>query len=358
METTGKRQWVRQAFRNEAAAAVPAGFWFHYTRDETEDVFEHPEMLEQNLEGHRNFYRDFRPDFVKLMSDGFFIYPNREFLEAATAEDFSRVRSIGADHPWIEKQVELVKTLTGMFGKETLCFYNIFSPAACFKFGRRSSGKKPETLLGDLIRDGAADASAHAAACAAAQALDVVAGDLAVLARRVIAEGGADGIYLSVQDQDDSAGNGAGNSRGCCRSIGAEDYRRVFAPADKRVLDAANAAAAGEPLNILHICGYAGHRNRLEHYTGYPAQVFNWAVTVEEVSLAEGKKLFGGRCVLGGFDNTTEGVLYRGTEAEIKAETRRILEEAGRTGVVLGADCTVPRGIDLKHLQWVREAAV
>jgi uroporphyrinogen decarboxylase len=334
METAGKRQWVRRAFGGQTVEAVPAGFWFHFTRDEVEDVFEHPGMLEQNLEGHRSFYRDFQPDFVKIMSDGFFIYPGREFREAETAEEFRRMVSIGPEHPWIEKQVDLVKTLTGFFGKDVLCFYNIFSPATCFKFGRRSSGRVPDTVLGDLVRD---DALVHA--------LDVAAGDLAVLARRVMVEGGADGIYLSVQDQDDNR-------------IDAEAYGRVFAPADTRILEAANAAAGeGGPVNILHICGYAGRRNRLEHYADYPAQVFNWASTVEGVSLAEGKRLFGGRCVLGGFDNTVTGILYRGTEAEIKAETRRILKEAGRTGVVLGADCTVPRDTSLKHLQWVREAA-
>jgi uroporphyrinogen decarboxylase len=270
------------------------------------------------------------------MSDGFFIYPNREFREAETAADLRRVSSIGPGHPWIEKQVEFVKKLTGVFGKEVLSFYNIFSPATSFKFGCRSSKKAPEALLGDFIRE---DRDALI------RALNIVAEDLAVLARRVITEGGADGIYFSAQDQCQGQNDGR---------LNAEIHRQIFAPADRRVLEAASSAAS---FNILHICGYAGRRNDLSHYTEYPAQVINWASAIEGVSLGEGKKLFGGRPVIGGFANTTEGVLYRGTEAEIKEETRRIINEAGRTGVVLGADCTVPRDIDLRHLQWVREAA-
>jgi uroporphyrinogen decarboxylase len=330
-----KREWVSRVFHNEKVEKVPAGFWFHFTADEVLDGFEHPEMFEQNMEGHLKYYREFQPDFVKIMSDGFFIFPNREFREAETAAELRKVSSIGPSHPWIEKQVEFVKKLTGVFGKEVLSFYNIFSPVTSFKFGRRSSKKTPEALLADFIAEDK-EALIHA--------LNVVAEDLAVLTRRVITEGGADGIYLSSQDQNDSR-------------IDAEIHRQVFAPSDVRALEAANAAAGAKALNILHVCGYAGHRNNLSHFTGYPAQIINWAAAVEGVSLGEGKKLFGGRPVIGGFANTADGILYRGTEAEIKAETRRILNEAGRTGVALGADSTVPRDIDLRRLQWVREAA-
>ena len=50
-------------------------------------------------------------------------------------------------------------------------------------------------------------------------------------------------------------------------------------------------------------------------------------------------------------------VIYTGNKEEIEEETRNILDEAGTTGVVLGADCTIPRDTDVNHLAWVREAA-
>lgn len=86
-------------------------------------------------------------------------------------------------------------------------------------------------------------------------------------------------------------------------------------------------------------------------------KVINWAVVVERVSLKEGKKLFGGRAVIGGFDNTKNGVLYRGSKEEVENEARRLLEEAGTTGVILGADCTIPSDTPLERLEWVRKAA-
>jgi uroporphyrinogen decarboxylase len=333
-----KREWVLKAFRGEDTGAVPAGFWFHYVPDELADGFADPGIIEKNIAGHRAYYRTFKPDFMKIMTDGFFIYPNRDIIFAEKAADLRSAVSIGKDHPWIERQVEFAKTITGIFGGEILSFYNIFAPATTFKFIRRASGMNPpgsgdaDQALGAFIREDR-DAVIHA--------LGVIAGDLAVLAQRVIAEGGAGGIYFSTQD------------------IAAPEMTRalheeVTAPGDFRVLEAA--ASAGS-LNILHICGYEGHRNVLDRFTGYPAQAFNWASAIEGVSLNEGKRLFGGKPVIGGFDNTAQGVLCSGSEAEVKAETKRLLGETGRTGVILGADCTIPRGMDLRRLDWVREAA-
>jgi uroporphyrinogen decarboxylase len=338
-----KREWVSRVLRHEKTGRVPAGFWFHFVPDELTDGFVHPEIFEQNIQGHKKFYQDFQPDLVKIMTDGFFINPNREFRAARTAADLWKTKSIGADHPWITKQVEFAKTLAGFWGKEVCCFYNIFSASTTFKFVRlgngefRASGLSADTLLADFMLEDP-DAVQHA--------LNTVAGDLAILARRVIAEGGAGGIYLSAQD--------AGDPR-----IDAGLHRALLAPPDIKILEAANAArgGAGEVFNILHVCGYAGHRNDLTHFAEYPAQIINWAVVFEGVSLGEGKRIFGGRPVIGGFDNTVRGLLYRGTEAEIKAETRRLIRETGEDGLILGADCTLPRDIDLRRLQWVREAA-
>ena len=42
---------------------------------------------------------------------------------------------------------------------------------------------------------------------------------------------------------------------------------------------------------------------------------------------------------------------------EIEKETERLLREAGTTGVILGADCTVPKDIDVQRFNWVRDKA-
>ena len=67
--------------------------------------------------------------------------------------------------------------------------------------------------------------------------------------------------------------------------------------------------------------------------------------------------MFGGKTVIGGFDNTVKGLLYKGTKEQIQAETKKLLDEAGKTGIILGADCTVPKDISFERFEWVREAA-
>ncbi|MDR1212463.1 MAG: uroporphyrinogen decarboxylase [Spirochaetaceae bacterium] len=341
-----KRELVLNTFHNEETERVPVGFWFHFAKNELEDVFEKPELLSINLEGHRKFYREFQPDFVKIMTDGFFAYPNEVFRKAASAAELKATKPIGEGHPWIRKQIEFAKTLTGEFGKEVLCFYNIFSPATLFKFlrtnaiadsGQKAGAANPQDrLLAGFIEEGSRDTDRGLAGAFAA-----VASDLAALAEGVITEGGADGIYYSVQDVADPG-------------IDSAAQQAALAPGDHAVLEAANKAGG---LNILHICGYAGHSNKLDHFVDYPAQVINWAACFEGIKLGEGKRLFGGRPVIGGFDNTREGILYSGSRKEIEEETGRLLSESGRVGVALGADCTLPRDIDYRRLEWVRQAA-
>ena len=68
--------------------------------------------------------------------------------------------------------------------------------------------------------------------------------------------------------------------------------------------------------------------------------------------------MFPGKALLGGFANSEDSVLYRGSKAEIQQAARELIRNAGEHGILLGADCTVPRDIDWQRLEWVREAAV
>lgn len=322
-----RRQLVFDAFDNKKTERVPVGFWFHFAPD---DLFTNkPEIIRRNVEGHFKFYDTFKPDFVKLMSDGYFRYPNPTLAKVEKAEDLLQAKS-GLVDDWIDAQAKLVKELTDHFGSEAASFYNIFAPATVLGFVLEES--KSGLTLVELIQN-------HSETLA--YVLNVIKQDLARLAFKVITEGGADGIYLSTKNIQDKA-------------VSKELYHNYITPSEQGVLNVANAVS---DYNILHICGYEGARNDLSVYKDYEVKVINWAVVVERVSLKEGKKLFGGRAVIGGFDNTTNGVLYKGSKEEVERETKRLLEEAGTTGVILGADCTIPSDIPMERLEWVRKAA-
>jgi uroporphyrinogen decarboxylase len=326
-----KKQMVLDAFDNKPVERIPVGFWFHFTReDEWHEGIRNPDIIRKNIEGHRKFFKEFQPDFVKLMSDGYFEYPSDILLNVKHATELKGMQPLGPDHPWIKGQVELVRALTDEFGSEVATFYNTFSPVFLFKF-QFSMDDRNEIVADLILQD--KEAVKHA--------LDVIGEDLATLAEKVIKEGRADGIYLSVQNIQDER-------------VTSELYREVIAPSELKVLERANKA---NDYNILHICGYEGSRNDLDLYVDYHAKAVNWAVTIEKVSLEEGKKFFGGRAVMGGFDNRPSGILYSGTQEEIESFTEKLVTSAGKTGVILGADCTVPADIDLKRLSWVRDTA-
>lgn len=327
-----KRELVLKAFHNEKTERVPVGFWHHFLSGEEFNAgLAQPELLQKNLDGHRKFKEDFDPDFVKIMTDGFFFFPN-DFSSINKAEDLKSITPHSPEHPFFAKSEELVKGVREIYGEDTLLFFNEFSPFNQLLSGlagpRRDLGL--QRIRDFLEQDGEA----------VAYALDVLAEDLITLTKRVVAPGLADGIYLSVNNPN--------------RSIPAQIYNSFIAPSERKVLEAANQLS---PDNILHICGFAGNKNILSVYRDYPVEVVNWAVHAEELDLAEGKKFFGGKAVIGGFDNVPEGVLYSGSREEIEATVEKLLQDAGREGIILGADCTVPADIDVERLKWVRDKA-
>ena len=329
---TTKREWVLQAFKNESVDKVPVGFWYHFTTDEERSDGFNPEIFNKNIAGHKKFVADVNPDFVKIMSDGFFTYPNEQIREGITSiKELEGITSIGENHPWIEKQIELAKKIRDDFPEDIASFYNIFAPATYLKWHLAGKGGNGDTIIENFIKEDAELIKT---------VLDVIAFDIGLLTKRLIEEAGVDGIYLSVQNLQDSR-------------LSRKEYDHVIKPGELHIL---NRAISSGGTNILHICSYEGATNDIAYYTGYPADVINWAVELEGVSLSEGRELFGGKTVLGGFRNTENDLLYQGSKEAIQNKVREILDETGRKGVVIGADCTVPNDIAAERIAWVKEA--
>lgn len=329
-----KRELVLKAIRGEDVPRVPVGFWFHFvTLEEKGQGLNNPVIYKKSLDGHRRYVEEGRPDFVKIMSDGFFKYPSHiQPNKVASVEDLRSLKSIGADHPWIEQQIAIVRDILASFPEDVAAFYNIFSPVSYLKRWFRSETSRGDREIADFIDENPGLLQ---------EVLAVIAADIAILVERLLAETDLDGIYLSTQTIQDER-------------VSAEDYQTYIEPSSLTVLEAAN-RAGGQ--NILHICGFEGASNDLKLFTHYPAQVFNWATHHEGLSLAEGRELFHGKTVLGGFENTKSALLNTGRPEELQEETKKLIQEAGSQHLILGADCTVPDDFELERLDWIRQAA-
>lgn len=315
---TGRERAIR-AMNLIKPDRTPLGFWFHFNGADA--------MGEACVNAHLRYYNSARVDIVKMMCDGYFDYPNRALKRAENAGDLYNMKPLGANSPFILEQVQRAKMVKKGLNRELLTLYNVFAPFSYLRFGAG------DDVVMSYIR---ADRDA------VGYALNVIAQDAKLLCEALITEAGLDGVYYCLQ--------GAEQNR-----FTPEQYRRLITPGDLMVIEHANRFG---DLNILHMCGWAGVPNHLEVWRDYPAKAVNWATHIEALPLAEGFKYFGGRCVLGGFDNRKTGVLYSGTRDEVRAETLNILREANMPGLMLGADCTLPANIDVERINWIADSAL
>lgn len=309
-----KRERVITALKGGEPDRVPAGFWFHFGGEAAKG--------QGAIDAHIDYFKKCNLDMMKIMCDSYFDYPNP--LQVEKAEDWYRIEPMGPDHPFFREQVERTRAIVEAVGQEALVLYTVFAPFSSIRFGYG------DELVMRTIRED------PKAVC---HALDVIAEDNRMFVKALFAAG-ADGIYYSVQ--------GGEKNR-----FTVEEYRRMITPSDRAVLDYAN--TLGE-LNILHCCGWAGDRNNIEVWQDYEAAAVNWAVYVEKMGMREGRDFFPNvKCVLGGLDNTPAGVLYKGTDDELKAEIRRLCAKTGRSGFILGADCSIQSDTPYERIRLATE---
>ncbi len=326
-----KRKLIRDFLDNKTTERIPTSFWYHFVSFHDHYNWEKPEVYKEILDGQKKYIDEVKPDLIKIMSDGFFGHPSVTKKVIKTVDDLASIKSVGENHPWIIEQVKYVKEICEYAGKDVYKFYNIFSPLQYirlrfeeydedFEKFVRLFKESPETMV---------------------NAAKEISKDIKILVNKIFEEADVDGIYYSVQAIQD-------------KSFDHEKHKELVEPLDLSVLEEINRLNDNV---ILHICGYANYTNNLEWYKDYPVKAFNWATHTEGINLAEGKKIFGGKPVLGGFDNNIDSILYKGSTDDLKKEIYEILDEAGTQGVALGADCTIDSSIPVERLNLIKDIA-
>ena len=307
-----KVERVTNALYGRQVDRPPVCFWRHYG-----DIGPQP-----TVDAHLRFFRESGIDLLKMMCDEFFVYP---MDSSWTPSDLLKMKPLGKDSHYVRGQVERATQINEALHGEALTLYNAFSPYATLKH-----------TIGDaesmaLLRDHE-DAALHM--------LEIICEDTCAIVEGILRESGTMGMMLPLQ--------GAEQGR-----FTAEDYARLIAPTERRVIECADALS---DKNLLHMCGWDGVPNHLEWWDGYPARMINWAVYVEKIDLAQARERFPGRVLMGGFDNRPGTLLHVGSREDIQAHTRRIVRAAGSRSLILGADCSLPSDIDPARIGWIIEA--
>ena len=96
----------------------------------------------------------------------------------------------------------------------------------------------------------------------------------------------------------------------------------------------------------------------MERYRGYApsCDVVNWGVYEAPLGMEEGRRLFPGKTIMGGLANRS-GPLEQGTQQELRAAVRRVIAQFGETGLILGADCTLPTDTPYERIKAAVQAA-
>lgn len=317
-----KRERVMAALQGKEVDYVPGCFWRHFPPEES-----HGEIF---VEKQIRYYRDTDVDFLKISCDGYFGWPAAVLKGLNEARELYGIKPLGKDHPFIREQIDRAAAIVKELKDECCIFYTVFCPMSCFRL---------EVGWDKMMECIKQDPEAVKYVC------DVIAEDVCCLVEGLIREAGCDGIFYSVQNAE-------------VTRFTASEYRDWVTPSDTRVLNYANELGG---VNILHCCGWdadaAGTVDRMEVWQDYQSASVNWAMYVDKLDVEAAREFFGGRCVWGGFDNRRQGVLYCGRKDEIQGETRRLIEQGGRKGFILGPDCSLPDDIDLEHIRWVLEEA-
>jgi uroporphyrinogen decarboxylase len=309
-----KKERVRAALQMQPVDRVPAGFWYHFPPA--------AHTGPASVQAHIDFYHNTDVDFLKVMNEHLY----RVDSAVSTPDDWRAVQSAPRTAAFFQGFLDEVRQVLDAIGDEVFVMATVHGVfASAYHTTRSEEGtfarnnpvvehlrQKPEPVLG---------------------ALDAIADTLAQLADACL-DAGAHGVYYAA--------------------LGGEQYRFTeeefldwIKPYDLRVLQAIE--GRGE-LNVLHICK---DQVRLGPYADYPAHAVNWAVSEQNLSLTEGRVLFN-RPILGGVDY--RGPIVTGPITAIQAEVQQTIASFGATGLLLGADCTLPTDTPFANIRAAVEA--
>lgn len=326
-----KRQLVLDVMDCKETNEVPVGFWWHFNdMSAMMDGYKNENTVKTLLEGHKKMIEDYKPELIKIMSDGFFTHPSIYENKVNTVEKLGEIKHIDKNHPWITKQIDLIKEIEKMADGKSVILYTIFSPVQQLRLYTEYFSDNPDSFRELMVN--------HVEEVM--KALKVVEEDTLMLLDEIKDNTNIDGIFYSVQMVQDESCD--------------DDYHdKWIVPSDLALLDRMN---EHWEYNMLHICGFEHYHNDVKFYKKYPCKSYNRACHTDKTTMKEGLDYFG-KCVCGGFDNNAGTLIDTGSLDELKDYTKKLVEDTGKKSFIIGADCTIPGNVGPERIEAIREGA-
>jgi uroporphyrinogen decarboxylase len=235
------------------------------------------------------------------------------------AIDLEKVRAVdGTAGPFAE-QLDALRMIRGELGDLPLV-QTVFSPLSVL--GRLANDRKAVRSWMDEAPD------------ALHSALEAVTATLAEYTRASL-DAGADGIFFATTEWATYA------------ALTLEQYNAFGRPYDLRVLE----AAAGAPMNVLHVCRPS---NMLTELLDYPVDVVNWAQHAAGNATLADVLPKSSKAVMGGVDERT--TLLRGSPEDVKRQVRRAIDETGGQRFLLAPGCSIEPATPPENIRAAMEA--
>ncbi len=283
MAATGKllnRERVDRALAGADVDRPPFSLWHHFRLP----------TGEQHAAATLDFYRKFRTDIVKVMSD--FPYPKPEGgIEAMkpVANPFpEQLRALDLIREGLHGEAYFIETIFNP--------YNQVAKTVTKPEAQRLLRERPQVLL---------------------DALEAVAKSEVSHVRKSL-DAGAAGIFLAIDCAVPSV-------------MTEDEYAKFSEPFDRMVLE----AAAGARFNILHLHGQGVYLDRF--WRSWPPVVINYESHLTGVDFTTARQHFSG-VLMGGVDEVNYRTL---SEAEIARQWRAAAGAAGKK-YILSPGCSVP----------------
>lgn len=301
-----KRERVMAAVQGRESDRVPVGFWYHFP-------LEHPSG-EPLAEVELAFARKFDPDFLKVMHDLKLDLPDG-MAAIEKPDDWLKLRPLNPREGNFAEQLKALRLIKKGLVQDMPVIDTVFNP---FASANKLCGKR-------LMEHFRANPEA------VRHGVQAIAVSLADYAAAWIEEGG-DGIFYAL--------DGAQTT-----TMTEDEYREVFLPLDKLVLNAAMEEGA---FNVLHLHGTDIMFDMLH---SLPNHVLNWSSQLTRPSLRAARGIHQG-CIANGID---EMEILGKSPDEVMDEARRAIAEAGSVGFILTPGCAVPTETPEENLFAIRQ---